>query len=298
MDLNEAAVFVKVVQAGSFSAAARSLSLPTSTVSTRISRLEKRLGVTLLQRTTRRLNLTEAGTIYFGHASIGLSHMLEAEAAISESAGEAQGLLRVTAPADIGNNILAKVLNEMRQTNPKVKVDLVLTSHYADLIAEGIDIAIRTGPLQDSSLIARKIGIIQWALFAAPDYLTASPIITEPKQLNEHPCLQFTPMGKDHWTLFSEKENLIIPMTGNVLINDIGVILSMTLSGKGVALLPTYLHHNEYNNNQLVRILPDWNAKTDTLNLVYPKQRFVPPKLRAFIDIASENFKSYLSEAN
>src|SRR5690349_6873272 len=133
MDLNEAAVFVKVVEAGSFSAAARRLGLPTSTVSTRVARLEKRLGVMLLQRTTRRLRLTDTGELYYQHASTGLAHMLDAEAAVTESTGEPKGLLRVTAPADIGDSLLAEIVTQLRRNYPKISVDMVLMSRYVDL---------------------------------------------------------------------------------------------------------------------------------------------------------------------
>jgi DNA-binding transcriptional LysR family regulator len=295
IDLNEAAVFVRVVQAGSFSAAARLMGLPTSTLSTRVSRLEKRLGVTLLQRTTRRLNLTEAGAIYFEHASEGLGHMLEAEAAVTESTGEVKGLLRVTAPADIGDTILARIVNRVRQAHPKVSVDLVLMSRYVDLVAEGVDVALRTGILQDSSLIAKPVGIACWAPFASPDYLKSAPPLTQPQQLRQHRCLQFTPLGKEHWTMSNAAGSLTVHMAGNVLVNDVRVIQSMALSGEGVALLPPYLCRNECDDGLLVRVLPDWKAKADPLNIVYPKQRFVPPKLRAFIDIAAEELRAWLS---
>lgn len=294
MDLNEAAVFVKVVQSGSFSAAARLLGLPTSTVSTRVARLEKRLGVTLLQRTTRRLNMTDAGMIYFEHASTGLGHMLEAEAAVTSTTGEAKGLLHVTAPADIGDTILTRIVNRVRQVHPKVRMDLALTDRYMDLVAEGIDVAIRAGVLQDSSLIAKQVGVACWALFASPNYLTATKSLTKPQQLRQHHCLQFTPLGKEQWTLSKAKDSLTVSMAGNVLVNDIRVILSMALSGQGVALLPTYLCRAECEKGLLVRVLPDWQAKTDPLNIVYPKQRFIPLKLRGFIDIATEEFHNWL----
>lgn len=294
MDLNEAAVFVKVVQSGSFSAAARLLGLPTSTVSTRVSRLERRLGVTLLQRTTRRLNLTEAGIIYFEHASTGLGHMLEAEAAVTSSTGEAKGLLRVTAPADVGDAILARIINRMRQVHPKVDVDLVLMNRYVDLVAEGVDVAIRAGALQDSSLIAKQVGIACWALFASPTYLKSAPPLAKPQQLHRHLCIQFTPLGKEHWTFSNARGSLTVPMPGRVLINDVGVIRSMVLAGEGVALLPTYLCRLECEGGKLQRVLPDWHAKADPLNIVYPKQRFVPPKLRAFVDIAAAELRDWL----
>jgi DNA-binding transcriptional LysR family regulator len=294
MDLNEAAVFVKVVQAGGFSAAARQLGLPTSTVSTRVARLEKRLGVTLLQRTTRRLNLTDVGAIYFEHASEGLGHMLEAEAAVTSATGEAKGLLRLTAPADMGDTLLARIVNRVRQAHPKVSIDLVLVDRYVDLVAEGIDVAIRAGVLQDSSMIAKPVGIARWTPFASPEYLKSAPPLTRPQHLRHHRCLQFTPLGKEQWTLANAKGSLTIPMPGDVLINDVGVIRSMVLAGEGIALLPTYLCRTECDKGLLVPALPDWQAKADPLNVVYPKQRFVSPKLRAFIDIAADELSEWL----
>lgn len=295
IDLNETAVFVKVVQAGSFSSAARLLNLPTSTVSTRVARLEKRLGVTLLQRTTRRLNLTEAGTAYFEHASEGIGHILEAEAAVTVATGEPKGLLRVTAPADIGDTILARIVSRMRHAYPKVRVDLVLMSQYVDLVAEGIDVAIRAGVLNDASMIARQIGIARWAAFASPEYLKSAPELTNPQQLRHHQCLQFTPLGKENWTLSNSKGSLTVPMSGNVLINNVGVIRAMALSGEGVALLPTYLCRLECEAESLIRVLPEWHAKADPLSILYPKQRFVPPKLRAFIDISINEMRDWMS---
>ncbi|WP_262982135.1 LysR family transcriptional regulator [Methylophilus medardicus] len=174
MDFNEAAVFVKVVQAGSFSAAARQLGIPTSTISTRVARLEQRLGVTLLQRTTRRLNLTEAGTLYFEHASTGLGYLLEAEAALDEARQQPQGVLKITAPADIGDALLAHLTAQIQQAYPALSMELLLTERYVDLVAEGVDAAIRTGELRDSSLIAKSLGRIQWALFASPQYLASA----------------------------------------------------------------------------------------------------------------------------
>ena len=183
MDLNETAVFVRVVQAGSFSAAARQLGLPTSTVSTRVARLERRLWVTLLQRTTRRLHLTDLGELYFRHAEAGLANLLDAEAALTESVGEPKGRLRVTAPADLGDRLLSGIVCRMRRACPQVALELVLTSQYVDLVGEGIDVAIRAGALKDSSLIARNVGVARWQLFASPDYLAGAPELVAPQAL-------------------------------------------------------------------------------------------------------------------
>ena len=225
------AVFVKVVQAGSFSAAARLLGLPTSTVSNRMATLEKRLGVTLLQRTTRRLKLTESGELYFQHAAAGLGHMLEAEAAVTESVGEPTGLLRVTAPADIGDHILSGILTRMRHLHPKVRIELVLMNHYVDLVAEGVDVAIRTGDLKDSSLIAKHVGIARWVPFASPGYLRSAPPLDSPQALRHQACLQFTPLGKEAWTLAGPTGGVVIPLSGQVMVNDVRVVRSMVLAG-------------------------------------------------------------------
>lgn len=297
MDLNQVAVFVKVVQAGSFSAAARQLGLPVSTVSHRVAALERRLGVTLLQRTTRRLKLTDAGEQYFQHAAVGLGQMQEAEAAVSESLGEAAGLLRVTAPPDFGDRILAEVMTRMRHQHPKVRIEMVLTNAYVDLVAEGIDVAIRTGDLKDSSLIARNVGIARWTLFASPDYLKSAPPLNTPQALKQHCCLQFTALGKDAWVLTHQRSTMTVPMTGTVMVNDIRVVRTMVLAGDGVALLPACLCHKECAAGQLVQVLPEWQAKADPIHIVYPRQRFIPQTLRVFVDIASAALRGFLAIA-
>jgi DNA-binding transcriptional LysR family regulator len=291
MDFNEAAVFVKVVQAGSFSAAARQLGLPTSTISTRISRLEKRLGINLLQRTTRRLSLTEAGTVYYHHASQGLGYMLEAEAAVDEARQQPQGRLKVTAPADLGDSLLANLVERTQRELPALMFELLLTDRYVDLVAEGVDVAIRTGELRDSSLVAKSLGTIRWALFASRDYLAQSTPLAAPQDLHDHHCLQFTPMGRDVWHLNNNHNSLSIPVQSRTMANSIGVVKSMAMNGQGVALLPTFVCKQGLASGDLLRVLPDWQGKADPVHLVYPQQRFMPPKLRAFLDLAQAELR-------
>lgn len=286
MDFNEAAVFVRVVQAGSFSAAARQLGLPTSTVSTRVARLERRLGVTLLQRTTRRLHLTEAGSLYFEHASTGLGYLMEAEAALDEARQQPQGTLKMTAPADLGDALLGHLLAETQARYPALSLELWLTERYVDLVAEGVDVAIRMGELRDSSLIAKSLGTIHWALFASPAYLQQAAPINSPAELAQHPCVQFTPMGRHHWELQRGTNQIRVPLPGQVLVNNIGVVKTMVENGQGVALLPTFICQAAVRQGGLQRLLPEWRGQADAVHLVYPKQRFMPPKLRGFIDLA------------
>jgi DNA-binding transcriptional LysR family regulator len=296
MDFNEAAVFVKVVQAGGFSAAARQLGLPTSTVSTRVSRLERRLGITLLQRTTRRLHLTAEGAAYYHHASLGLSHLLEAEAAVDEARQQPQGKLKVTAPADLGDSLLASLIERTQQEFPALEVELLLTDRYIDLVADGVDVAIRTGDLRDSSLVAKSLGTICWAVFAGRGYLNQAEPLEEPQHLHAHRCVQFTPMGRDAWDLSNGRNSITIPLTGAIMANSIGVVRSMVANGQGVALLPTYTCKPELAAGDLVRVLPGWQGKAHPVHLVYPRQRFMPPKLRAFIDLAQEELRKWLSD--
>ncbi len=291
MDFNEVAVFVKVVQAGSFSAAARQLEVPTSTVSTRVARLEHRLGVTLLQRTTRRLNLTEAGALFFEQAATGLSYLLEAESALDASRQQPQGVLKVTAPADLGDVLLADLVAHTQASYPHLRVELLLTERYVDLVAEGMDVAIRTGELQDSTLIAKSLGTIQWALFASPAYLQRHAPLTAPMDLANHDCIQFTPMGRQQWTLHNGATQLRLPLTGQTMVNSIGVVRAMAEQGMGVALLPTYMCQTAMRSGTLQAVLPEWRGQADALHLVYPGQRFMPPKLRAFVDLAVDRLK-------
>lgn len=293
MDINEVAVFVRVVQAGGFSAAARQLQIPTSTVSTRVARLEQRLGVTLLQRTTRRLSLTEAGTLYFELASTGLGYVLEAEATLDAAKQQPQGKLKVTAPADLGDSMLAGLVQAMHSQYPDVAMELILTERYIDLIAEGIDVAIRTGKLHDSSLIARPLGMTCWATFASWEYLAQAPALREPQELHQHRCLQFSPMGRDAWTLQRGENSMTIPLHGATIANSITLVRQMALSGQGVALLPTYICKTGMVVGELERVLPEWTAQADPIHLVYPRQRFMPPKLRAFIEVAQHELKPW-----
>lgn len=286
MDFNEAAVFVRVVQAGSFSAAAKQLGLPTSTVSTRVSRLEKRLGITLLQRTTRKLNLTEAGTAYYHHASLGLGYMLEAEAAIDEALQQPKGKLKVTAPADLGDGLMGGMIVNIQREYPALEIELLFTDRFIDLVAEGVDVAIRAGELRDSTLMAKSLGTIRWALFATREYLQQAAPLKEPHDLHAHPCLQFTPMGRDTWILRNGDKTVTVPLSGKTLANSIGVVRAMALNGQGVALLPTFTCKPEVDTGEMVRVLPEWHGRADPVHLVYPRQRFMAPKLRAFLDHA------------
>ena len=156
--------------------------------------------------------------------------------------------------------------------------------------------AIRTGELRDSSLIAKSLGSIQWALFASPQYLQQAPPLEAPQQLHAHACLQFSPMGREQWLLVNEHSEISVPMSGRTLVNSIGVIKAMAEKGQGVALLPTFICQPAQRSQQLVRVLPAWLGRADAVHLVYPQQRFMPPKLRAFLEVAVAELKTQFKE--
>ncbi len=290
MDLNDTLFFVRVAQAGSFSAAARLLGMPVSTLSVRVSRLEQRLGVTLLQRTTRRLNLTEAGQAYLQQAARGLEEIAQAEAQIDAGRHEAQGLLRITLPIDMGDESLLGILTGYRERHPGVSVELVFSDARLDLVEQGLDVALRAGELADSSLVARQIGQARWAPFAHPDYLKRAAALRHPRDLAQHAALCFSPLGRESWTLVRGRTRVSVPLQSAFAANDMRLIRQLALNGQGVALLPDYVCRREVDHGQLVPLLPGWHARTDPIHLVYPSQRYVPAKLRHFIDEAGPAF--------
>jgi len=291
MDFNEVAIFIKVVQEGSFSKAAQSLGMPNSTVSAKISSLEKRLGVTLIQRTTRKLNITPAGNAYFKRCMLGLEEIKAAEAEIANIQGEPQGLLRITAPNELGSTVLPQLISNFIKKYPKVRIEVLLTDRRVDLVSENVDLAIRAGDMKDSTMIARRVGSIYFAPFASPKYLKANGNPTHPRELKQHSCLQFTPIGVDEWKMTSSKGSLNVPLSGRVLINDMAALRKMAVMGDGIVFLPTYYCYTEVSNKQLIRILPEWRSNLAPVHFVYPAQRFVTPKLSAFMTMAADAIK-------
>nr|BDT29421.1 LysR family transcriptional regulator [Bacteriovorax sp. HI3] len=291
MDFNEVAIFISVVQEGSFSQAAKKLGMPNSTVSAKVSNLEKRLGVTLIQRTTRKLNITPAGQAYFKRCIQGLEEIKAAESEIAAVQGEPQGLLRITAPNELGSSILPGIVSQYTKKYPKARIEVLLTDRRVDLLSENVDLAIRAGELKDSSLIAKRIGTLYFAPFASPKYLKTKGTPTHPRELRNHSCLQFTPVGVDEWKMTSAKGSLNVPIPGRILINDMFALKKMALMDDGIVFLPTYYCYQEVKSNKLIRILPEWRSHLTPIHFVYPAQRFVTPKLSAFITLATDIIK-------
>ncbi len=297
MNLNEIAIFIKVVELGSFIAAANFLEMPKSTVSAKISSLEKRLGVTLIRRTTRKLHITDIGKKYYEECQKALSQIQTAEEQVSEGQTIPHGPLKVTAPVELGGALLPQVIAEFNKKYPQVVLELILTDRTVDLIAEGVDIGIRTGTLKDSSLISKKLGSIYFAPFTSPKYLKSNPQIRSLKDLEQSCAIVFSSLGTLEWHLINGREKQIIRPQKRLVANDLNLIKTLTISGMGVSILPTFLCFNEVKNGKLVRILKNWQTDVRPVHFIYPSQKFVTPKIKAFIEVASSILKTSLETA-
>lgn len=294
MNLNEIAIFVKVVETGSFTGAARALEMPKSTVSARLSSLEKRLGVTLIRRTTRKLHVTDAGRAYYEQCLLAISQIMEAEEVVTHGQSIPQGLLRVTAPIELGVALLPHVIEEFNKKYPEVNLEIILSDKTVDLVSEGIDIGIRTGHLKDSTLIAKKLGMIYFAPFASPKYLKKNSEVKKPKDLEGHCLIPFTSIGSEEWQLVSPKEKQTVKLEKRMIMNDLNLIKALAVSGMGIALIPTFLCYQEVKSGKLVRILNNWRSELRPVHFVYPSQKFVAPKIKAFIEVAGDILKKHL----
>ena len=171
-----------------------------------------------------------------------------------------------------------------------------MSDRTVDLISEGVDLAVRGGNLHDSSLIAKKISSSYFALYASAQYLKNNETILHPKDLKGHRCIQFLALGRDKWALSNGKQTVTVPMSEQFVIDDLGTIKEMTISGQGVGLLPSFICIEEVTKKRLVRVLPDWKSEVRPVSFVYPPNKFILPKLRSFMDIAEEIIKLKLQE--
>ena len=285
MDVNDVLVFVKVVQAGSFSRAAKILGMPVSTVSRRVAELEDELGVTLLHRTTRSLKITDIGSAYFEHGRTIASEIEKAESLGTNFKTIPQGILKITAPTDFGDQFLGKIVSGFLKENPQVQTDIVLTERVVDLISEGFDLAIRIGDLEDSTHLARKIGNIELQLYASPTFIRKHGEPKSVKDLLRFECIRFTADEElDRWKLKGPKGVESVEVTGKISCNNMALIRDFALLGEGIALMPYFLCAEEVQAGRLKVILKDWVFVSGPIHVVFPGQKFLVPKVRAFID--------------
>src|SRR5262245_50116714 len=282
------AVFVKVVESGSFSTAARRLGIPKTTISAKVAGLEKRLGIRLIERTTRKLRMTEAGEKYFHHCAIATREVELGEAAVQSAKEKPYGVLRVTAPVDFGRTVLPRIVRAYRAKYPDVSVELTITNRIVDVVEEGADLAIRwAGSLKDSSLIARRFIETRSNLWASPKYMKEFGKPGHPRELENaafvaHPVMKAV-------VLTSGKSDYELQLTGRVSSDDLEVITGLIVLGEGIAWLPDFLVEDAVEAGKLVRVLSQWRPKKEqlwTYYFVYAGRRYGLPKVEAFIQTA------------
>jgi DNA-binding transcriptional LysR family regulator len=286
------AVFAKVVDAGSFAAAARHFGMSPAMVTTHVQTLEERLGVRLLNRTTRRVSATEVGQNFYERCLRILSELEEAEGAAGELQSVPRGLLRVTAPVSFGARRLAPAIADYLVSYPNVSIDLSLDDPYSDLLEKRFDLAIRLGRLADSSLIARKLCTPATILCASPGYLEKHGAPQTPRDLIGHNCLVYTyatPLSVWNFVDQNGKED-VVRISGRFQADSGDALLALVLRDGGVVLGPDYLVEDDLKAGRLIRLLPEYATAETAVHAVYPHSRHLSAKTRTFIDFLASRF--------
>jgi DNA-binding transcriptional LysR family regulator len=286
-------VFVRVVESGSFVKAAGKLDLSTTATSRLVAELESHLGTRLLQRTTRRLHLTESGQRFYERSRELLTGLEEAEAEASEGTERPSGVLRVTIPASFGNLHLARLLPIYQERYPEVALEVLAIDRIVDLVNDGFDLAIRLAAQHDPSYVARKLATIRLAVCASNAYLSRYGVPREPLELSQHNCLTHS-FGSytDKWTFRGPQGLVAVPVKGKFRTNNGELLRAAALAGEGIILEPTFLVGNDLAKGDLVPLLQEWEIPHATAVALYPSRRFVSAKVRTFVDFMHEAFAS------
>lgn len=284
-------IFAEVVEAEGFSAAARSLGVSKSSVSKQVGRLEDRLGVRLLNRTTRSLSLTEAGATFYAACRRVLDEAETAERAVSDLSAAPRGLLKLNAPMSFGFLHLARAIPEFHARFPQITLEASMNDRFVDLIEEGYDLALRIGALADSSLIARRVATSRVAICASPDYLARRGSPARPEDLAGHDCLLYAnaPQPRE-WSLFGPGGLRAQRVDGPLLANNGDVLCAATLGGMGIARLPTFIVGEHLRAGRLKAVLCDFPAPEQGIHAVYPHNRNLSVKVRVLVDFLVERF--------
>jgi len=289
-------IFVRVVEAGSFSEAGRQLGLAPSSVSRQINELEDSLGSRLFQRTTRKLSVTEAGELYYERATGIVTEVDEAKLAISQLDGTPTGILRLNVPGSLSRRYIVPIVVTFQEKFPRVEIVLLASDQVMDMIEHRIDLTIRLGVLKDSSLVARKIGSGRRVICASTAYLDNTDPPKSPADLALHNCLTFRENpGSNIWK-FKNSNGVLseVSVTGNLYANDGESLVAAAAMGHGIILVPEWLVNCELREGTLQEILTNYTTtpKETPMYALYPRQRHLPPKVRAFIDFIVERFSN------
>ena len=282
-------VFCKVVELGSFAAAAERLNISTSATSRMVSQLEALLNARLLNRTTRRISLTEDGRGYYERSLQLLTDLDEAEELVGSASVALRGTLRLTAPVSLGVWHLAPAIAEFSQLHPQLKFDISLSDQQSDLVEEGLDLAIRVGALGSQNMVARPIGQARLMACAAQDYLNARGTPLTPAELTSHQCLTYAYASESHvWTFVKDGEKLPIRVSGAIHANNGLLLRELAAQGMGITIAPDFILQVGVNEGRLVEILQDWTPPPLTIYAAYPSRKHLSAKVRGFANFLQD----------
>lgn len=286
--------FVEVARWQSFAQAARHLERHTSAVSRAVAALENRLGVRLLQRTTRRVTLSDAGRDYFKRCETLLAEFDGADAAVRDHAASLRGNLRVSAATGAGQTLFAPIVPEFLAAHPLVTLDLQLSNRYVDLVEEGYDLALRVGTLAaDSRLVVRRLAPTRSVLVASAAYLERRGSPRTPQQLREHACLVLEVGARpQRWVLERARTHTAVDVAGPLRSNNSFVLLNACRLGLGISLLPASVAGGDLRRRELRHVLQGWVSAEQGIYAVYPSARFIPAKVRAFVDFVAARLRA------
>ena len=289
---NALATFAKVVELGSFARAADRLSVSTSAVSRQVAELEAHLDVRLLNRTTRRLSLTEAGQAFYERCVQLLADLEETESSVRSTALEPKGTLRVTCGVTFGERYLAPAIAEFAGLHPQVSFDVDLSDRAVDLVEEGFDLAIRIGPVGNQALVSRRIGSTQFVCCASPAYLARHPAPVTPADLEQHACLGYTYAAvTSAWTFESRDGTRHTPrLTPRHRLNNGRMLAELAAAGLGIVLEPDFIVAPEVRSGRLQRLLTDYQPPRSPIAAVYPSRRHLSAKVRSFVDFLAARY--------
>lgn len=284
----EMRVFAAVADSGSFVAAADSLAMSKAAVSRYVSELEQRLGVRLMQRTTRRLSLTQEGEVFLARCRDILAGIEASETEISTHSDKASGLLKISVPVSFGVKHLAPLWSEFLELHPRVSLDLQLADRVIDLVDEGVDLAVRIARLPDSSLVSRQLASTRLVLCASPAYLARRGAPKDPSELAQHEVVAYSLLAiGEQWQFIGPDGPVTVKVKPRVWTNNGDSCVSAAVGGTGLVLQPTFLLSNELASGQLVEVLPEYRSIELGIYAIYPTRKFVLPKVRALLDFLS-----------
>jgi DNA-binding transcriptional LysR family regulator len=291
--LNGVAVFVAVIHAGSFTAAAQALGHSTSYVSKEITRLEKRLGSRLLNRTTRTISLTDAGRAYFERCSQIVIDAENAERSIGQLQDNPKGLLRINAPVSFGSIYLLEHLAEFMKRFPEITLEVEFNDRMIDVVAEGYDVVIRAGQIQDSNLVARKFTASKIIVVASPEYIKNNGRPETVSELENHACLTYSLIpNPTSWEFMKDGSRTVVKVTPRLMCNNAAIEVAMAVNGIGIGRIPLFCCEQEIAEGALEVILGDYEQAEIGVYAVFPHRQYLTAKVRAFVDFLVERFES------